>query len=201
MSIDDDAIGFLSTRCDGDARVALNALETASTLAVNRGSTNITIDHVKDSMQCKHLAYDKDGEEHYNLISALHKSMRGNDANAAIYWTPLRLARPWPATRCECDVNLAQCVAYLAMAPKSVAVYKALGEARRTVRESGGGNAGVPLHLRNAPTRLMKELGYGEGYVYTPEDPEGSKLQSYLPPELQGRRFLQWSPVKEKGTD
>lgn len=230
ISVDEEAIAFLSVHCDGDARVALNALEVAGTLATNRHTNTITVADAKEAMQCKHLVYDKDGEEHYNLISALHKSMRGNDADAAIYWLarmlqggeqPLYIARRLvrfasedvgladpaalgQALACyqachflgmpECDVTLAQCVAYLALAPKSVAVYKALGEARRVVKESGGGNAGVPLHLRNAPTRLMKEFGYGEGYVYTPDHPEESKSQTYLPEALLGHKFLDWPP-------
>ncbi|XP_038980815.1 ATPase WRNIP1 isoform X2 [Phoenix dactylifera] len=240
ISVDQEALEFLSLHCDGDARVALNALEIAATLAVDRRSTQddngnmtVTVDHAKEAMQCKHLAYDRAGDEHYNLISALHKSMRGSDPDAAIYWLarmleggeqPLYIARRLVrfasedvgladpaalghAVACyqachfigmpECDVCLAQCVAYLARAPKSVAVYRALNEARRVVRESGGGNEGVPLHLRNAPTKLMKEMGYGEGYMYPPDHPDCSS-QTYLPPSLQGCRFLDWPPIDEK---
>ncbi|XP_010914290.1 uncharacterized protein [Elaeis guineensis] len=240
VSVDQEALEFLSLHCDGDARVALNALEIAATLAVDRqsslddnGNITVTVDHAKEAMQCKHLAYDRAGEEHYNLISALHKSMRGSDPDAAIYWLarmleggeqPLYIARRLVrfasedvgladpaalghAVACyqachfigmpECDVCLAQCVAYLARAPKSVAVYRALNEARRVVKESGGGNDGVPLHLRNAPTKLMKEMGYGEGYMYPPDHP-GCSLQTYLPPSLQGCKFLDWPPIDEK---
>ncbi|KAI4338972.1 hypothetical protein MLD38_023969 [Melastoma candidum] len=93
----------------------------------------------------------------------------------------------------ECDVVLAQCVAYLALAPKSIAVYKALGTAKKAVQESFGQNEGVPLHLRNAPTKLMKEMGYGKGYIYTPDDP--SAEQSFLPPSLRGHKFLDW-PIR-----
>lgn len=251
----EDAVEFLSTNCDGDARVALNALEISAITAATRVSKQqlklkggsessdgnlladvengigptaaiVTLDDVKEALQCKHLAYDKAGDEHYNLISALHKSMRGSDANAAIYWLarmleggeqPLYIARRLirfasedvgladplalnQAVSCyqachfigmpECNVILAQCVAYLALAPKSIAVYRAMGAAQKAVRESVGQNEGVPLHLRNAPTKLMKEIGYGKGYIYTPDDPQAA--QSYLPPSLQGYKFLDW---------
>ncbi|KAI3956313.1 hypothetical protein MKX01_004937 [Papaver californicum] len=92
----------------------------------------------------------------------------------------------------ECNVILAQCVAYLALAPKSVAVYQAVGAAQKLVKESAGQNEGVPLHLRNAPTKLMKEIGYGKGYIYPPNDPSSSLLQTYLPSSLQGYTFLNW---------
>lgn len=256
IEVNDDAVEYLSQHCDGDARVALNALEISAITAaarllhsrtsqqcvdesgenvgVDEGNGNgvgsilaiVTIDDAKEAMQSKHLAYDKAGEQHYNLISALHKSMRGSDANAAIYWLarmleggeePLYIARrlirfasedvgladPSALTQAvacyqachfigmpECGVNLAQCVAYLALAPKSIAVYRALGAAQKVVRESVGQNEGVPLHLRNAPTKLMGELGYGKGYIYTPDNP--SLQQSFLPPSLEGYKFLDW---------
>ncbi|KAJ0974674.1 hypothetical protein J5N97_016639 [Dioscorea zingiberensis] len=236
VSIDSDAISFLSLHCDGDARVALNVLEIAATMAATRqsgGSIKMSLENIKEALQCKHLAYDREGEEHYNLISALHKSMRGNDPDAAIYWLarmleggeqPLYIARRLVrfasedvgladpaalghAVACyqachflgmpECDTNLAQCVAYLALAPKSVAVYRALGEAKRVIKESIGGNEPVPLHLRNAPTKLMREFGYGKDYLYPPDHP-GCTSQTYLPPSLQGRKFLDWPPQDEK---
>lgn len=248
IEVSDDAIDFLSSHCDGDARVALNALEISAVTAAARvpikqsvckveekehgenlvenngvGSsqvTTVTLDDAKEALQSKHLAYDKAGEEHYNLISALHKSMRGSDADASIYWLarmleggeePLYIARRLirfasedvgladpialvQAVACcqachflgmpECNVNLAQCVAYLALAPKSVSVYRAILAAQEVVRESVGQNEGVPLHLRNAPTKLMKELGYGKGYIYPPDNPSSS-TQNYLPPSLQ----------------
>ncbi|XP_030456111.2 uncharacterized protein LOC115677157 [Syzygium oleosum] len=253
-----DAVEFLSANCDGDARVALNALEISAITAAMRVSTQrsklkgvkessdgnlledvengigplaaiVTLDDVKEALQCKHLAYDKAGDEHYNLISALHKSMRGSDADAAIYWLarmleggeqPLYIARRLirfasedvgladplalnQAVSCyqachfigmpECNVILAQCAAYLALAPKSISVYRAIGAAQKVVRESVGQNEGVPLHLRNAPTKLMKEIGYGKGYIYTPDNPQAA--QSYLPPSLQGYKFLDWPSV------
>ncbi|KAJ6333750.1 hypothetical protein OIU77_009600 [Salix suchowensis] len=233
VDVSEDAVEFLSTNCDGDARVALNALEiSAATAAARVGGdgdlrlASVSLDDAKEALQSKHLAYDRAGEEHYNLISALHKSMRGSDANASIYWLvrmmeggeqPLYIARRLvrfasedvgladplalnQAVSCyqachflgmpECNVILAQCVAYLALAPKSISVYRAMGAAQKAVRESVGQNEGVPLHLRNAPTKLMKEVGYGKDYIYTPDNPTAD--QSFLPPSLQGYKFLDW---------
>ncbi|KAG6715535.1 hypothetical protein I3843_05G236500 [Carya illinoinensis] len=249
LDVKEEAIEFISVKCDGDGRVALNALEISAITAsarvpaieskANGGdlvqneedgigivAAIVTLDDAKEALQCKHLAYDKAGEEHYNLISALHKSMRGNDADAAIYWLarmleageqPLYIARRLirfasedvgladpsalnQAVACyqaahflgmpECNVILAQCVAYLALAPKSVSVYRAVEAAQKLVKESAGQNEGVPFHLRNAPTELMKELGYGKDYIYPPDNP--GSLQSYLPPSLQGCKFLDW---------
>ncbi|XP_057792730.1 uncharacterized protein LOC131009429 [Salvia miltiorrhiza] len=232
VEVSDSAVEFLSQHCDGDARVALNALEAAATTAAARTAAetrlHVAVNDVKEALQCKHLAYDRAGEEHYNLISALHKSMRGSDADAAIYWlarmleggeAPLYVARRLirfasedvgladphalpQAVAChqachfigmpECGVVLAHCVAYLALAPKSVAVYRAFGAAQKAVRENVGQNESVPMHLRNAPTKLMKDLGYGEGYIYPPDDPDAAASQSYLPPSLQGYKFLNW---------
>lgn len=257
IELTDEVVEFLGSNCDGDARVALNALENAAVMAAARvgdrgGSVKnestgsfvpmimITLDDAKEALQCKHLAYDRAGDEHYNIISALHKSMRGSDANAAIYWLarmleggeePLYIARrlvrfasedvgladPCAITQAvacyqachflgmpECDVNLSQCVAYLAMAPKSVAVYRALGAARKVIKESVGQNEGVPLHLRNAPTKLMKDLGYGKDYIYPPDNPLST--QTYLPPSLHGYKFLHWPDTADavdskRGTD
>lgn len=239
VDVSEDAVEFLSTNCDGDARVALNALEiSAATAAARVGSegdlrlASVALDDAKEALQSKHLAYDRAGEEHYNLISALHKSMRGSDADASIYWLvrmleggeqPLYIARRLvrfasedvgladplalnQAVACyqachflgmpECNVILAQCVAYLALAPKSISVYRAMGTAQKVVRESVGQNEGVPLHLRNAPTKLMKELGYGKDYIYTPDNPTAN--QSFLPPSLQGYKFLDW-PASNAG--
>ncbi|XP_023757442.1 uncharacterized protein LOC111905943 [Lactuca sativa] len=241
INVNDEVIEFLSQHCDGDARVALNALEISAITAASRlGSTTsdnsdsaallgVTIEDAKEALQSKHLSYDKNGEQHYNLISALHKSMRGSDANASIYWLarmleggeqPLYIARRLiqfasedvgladtsaltQAVSCyqachfigmpECRVNLAQCVAYLALAPKSIAVYRALEAATKAVKDSIGQNEGVPLHLRNAPTKLMKELGYGKDYIYTPDNP--SLPQSFLPVSLQGSKFLDWPDI------
>ena len=233
VAVDDEAINFLSLHCDGDARAALNSLDLAATVAANRGideeGIKITLMDAAEAMQSKHLAYDRAGEEHYNLISALHKSMRGGDADAAVYWLarmleggekPLYIARRLvrfagedvgladpsavvQAVACyqacnfigmpECEVNLAQCVCYLALAPKSVAVYRAIEKAKKMVRESAGGNERVPLHLRNAPTKMMKDLGYGKDYLYPPEHSDSSS-QTYLPPSLLGHKLLEWPP-------
>lgn len=246
LDVKEEAIEFISMNCDGDGRVALNALEVSAITAAARVPANeskghggdlvqnekdgfaaiVTLDDAKEALQCKHLAYDKAGEEHYNLISALHKSMRGNDADAAIYWLarmleagekPLYIARRLirfasedvgladpsalnQAVACyqathflgmpECNVILAQCVAYLALAPKSVSVYRAIEAAQNLVKESAGQNEGVPFHLRNAPTKLMKKLGYGKDYIYPPDCPNST--QSYLPPSLQGCKLLDW---------
>ncbi|KAL3510156.1 hypothetical protein ACH5RR_029557 [Cinchona calisaya] len=240
IEIEDEAIEFLSAHCDGDARVALNKLEISATIAAEAlfrrgvgvgGSDSdvllISLGHAKEALQCKHIAYDRDGEEHYNLISALHKSMRGSDADASIYWLarmleggeqPLYIARrlirfasedvgladPSALTQAvasfqachfigmpECNVNLAQCVAYLALAPKSISVYRAIQDAQKVVRDSVGQNEGVPLHLRNAPTKLMKDIGYGKGYIYPPDNPNALS-QTYMPPSLLGYKFLHW---------
>ncbi|KAJ0735388.1 putative DNA polymerase III, clamp loader complex, gamma/delta/delta subunit, MgsA AAA+ ATPase [Helianthus annuus] len=218
VQVGGEVVEYLSRNCDGDARVALNALEVAAISAAARvndddGALDVSLDDAKEALQSKHVLYDKDGEQHYNLISALHKSMRGSDADASIYWLarmleggeqPLYIARrliqfssedvgladPSALTQAvscyqachflgmpECSINLAQCVVYLALAPKSVAVYRALEAARKVVRDSVGQNEGVPLHLRNAPTKLMKELGYAKGYIYPPDNPSSS--QSY----------------------
>ncbi|KAJ0235420.1 AAA-type ATPase family protein [Hirschfeldia incana] len=235
VEVNDSVIEFLANNCDGDARVALNALEISATMATARrgddavvGAAVVSLDDAKEALQSKHLAYDKAGEQHYNLISALHKSMRGGDANAAIYWLarmleggeePLYIARrlirfasedvgladPSALTQAvacyqashflgmpECNVVLAQCTAYLALAPKSIAVYRAMGTARKVVKDSVGQNEGVPLHLRNAPTKLMKELGYGKEYIYPPDDPSSAAAQTYLPPSLLHYKFLEW---------
>lgn len=244
IEVEEEAMEFLSAQCDGDARVALNALEISATTAAARygrsnsdvqanggdktAHCNLSLSDVKEALQCKHLLYDRAGEEHYNLISALHKSMRGSDADASIYWLarmleggeePLYIARRLIRFACEdvgladpsalpqavacyqachflgmpeCNVILAQCAAYLALAPKSVSVYKAIGAAQKVVRESVGQNDGVPLHLRNAPTKLMKDLGYGKDYLYPPDNPDSSSSQTYLPPDLKGYKFLDW---------
>jgi len=180
---------------------------------------------IEQSLQRTHLLYDRAGEEHYNIISALHKSMRGSDANAALYWLgrmleagedPLYIARRLirfasedigladtnallHATAAfhachqigmpECNVILAQCVAYLARAPKSNALYVAYNEVRRDIRELP--NEPVPLHLRNAPTNLMKNLGYGKDYKYTPNfKTKEEATQDYLPERLRNKRYL-----------
>lgn len=211
------AIKLLSNLANGDARMALNTLEATANV-----SKNITEGIIREYLQKSHLLYDKTGEEHYNIISALHKSMRGGDANAALYWLarmleggedPMYVARRLVrfasediglanntalllANACfdachkigmpECEVHLAQCVMYLSQSKKSVAAYLAYGKAKSDVVKYG--NLPVPLHIRNAPTKLMKNLGYGKGYKYTPI--EDSSEQEYLPDELKNRKYL-----------
>lgn len=174
-------------------------------------------------MQRKAVLYDKSGEEHYNIISALHKSLRGSDAQAALYWLgrmieggedPLYIARrlvrfaaedvgladpqalPLAMAAKEAvefvglpegDLFLAEAVAYLAAAPKSNSLYAAMNEVRRDIREKEA--PPPPLHIRNAPTRLMKELGYGKGYQYDHDEPGHVSAQSYLPEALEGRTY------------
>ena len=215
--VNEESAGLIAKFANGDARKALNILESAI-----EAGTKITPALIKDIINKPNLLYDKNGEEHYNLISALHKSMRGGQADAALYYLarmieagedPLYIARRLirfasedvglannsalmlaTATyeAChktglpECGVNLAHCVAYLSKSPKSIAVYMAFNRAFKEVQESG--NLPVPLHLRNAPTKLMKDLGYAKDYKYTPlEDDSG---QEYLPDKLKGKKFL-----------
>lgn len=262
IKIDDEAIRFLSEMSNGDARIALNALEFAvksspsKNLPLMRGRMGgghskhglslkssktspdpssrggehgeggeyiiINKDKIKEALQKTHL-YDRQGEEHYNIISALHKSVRGGNADAALYWLgrmlesgedPLYIARRLirmavediglanptaliEAVACyqgchflgmpECDVILAQCVVYLAKSKKSVEVYQAYGQVKQDVKETM--DEPVPLHLRNAPMKLMKEIGYGKDYKYSP-DYDWKENQEYFPEKLKGRKYL-----------
>ncbi|HQB18585.1 MAG TPA: replication-associated recombination protein A [Candidatus Pacearchaeota archaeon] len=212
------SIDFLISISNGDARVALNILEYASTQ-----SKEIDIDIIKEAAQKTSLVYDKNGEEHYNIISALHKSMRGSDANAALYWLarlveggedPLYIARRiirfaaediglansraldlavnvynachyigYP----ECDVVLAEAVVYMAKSKKSNELYVAYNKAKEDIEKTG--NLGVPLHLRNATTKLMDEIGYGKGYKYSP-DYKYKENQEYMPEKLKDRKYF-----------
>ena len=217
------AIKHLAIMASGDARVALNTLELAVKASLKDNQSVITDELIKQSLQRTHLVYDKGGEEHFNLISALHKSMRGSNPDAAFYWLgrmleagedPLYIARrlirfasedigladPQALVQAtagfqaahnigmpECNVILAQTVVYLANAPKSNSLYKAYQAVQQDVKATI--NEGVPLHLRNAPTDLMKEVGYGQGYKYNPDYDEPVE-QDYLPPSLKGRKYL-----------
>ncbi|MGH7483154.1 MAG: recombination factor protein RarA, partial [Longimicrobiales bacterium] len=208
---------------DGDARRALNALETASTLAGEGGVVDVGL--AREALQRRFARYDKAGEEHYNLISALHKAVRGSDPDGALYWLArmldggedalyiarrlVRMAvedigladpealRTTLAARDayhflgspEGDLALAQATVYLATAPKSNRIYRAYGQAQGAARETPA--APVPLHIRNAPTALMKELGYGDGYRYAFESDQHYVPQEYLPDELRGTRFYE----------
>jgi putative ATPase len=227
----DEALSGIAQYANGDARVALNTLELAANLAGSKQATGealIDAALVADLLQNRMLLYDRAGEEHYNLISALHKSMRNSDPDAAIYWLarmleagedPLYVARRLVRFASE-DVGnadpqalsiavaakdavhfigmpegntaLAQATIYLATAPKSNAVYRAYLEAA----DSAGRETAepVPLHLRNAPTRLMKELNYGKDYQYAHDNPDAVTDMSCLPPSQQGRRY--YRPVE-----
>lgn len=217
------AVEHIAVMANGDARVALNTLELAVQSNVKANLAVLTQDIITQSLQRTHLVYDKAGEEHYNLISALHKSLRGSDVNAALYWLgrmleagedPLYIARRLvrfssedigladpnalvQATAAfqgshqlgmpECNVILAQAVAYLARAPKSNALYVAYGKVKEDVEKTI--NEGVPLHLRNSSTKLMKDIGYGKNYKYNP-DIKGPVDQDYLPNSLKGKNYL-----------
>jgi len=225
IGADDEALRLIAKLSAGDARAALNTLELAAQMAGREpeGSRRLTLNMAQEAGQRRALLYDKAGEEHFNLISALHKSLRGSDPDASLYWLarmlasgedPLYLARRLVRFASE-DVGnadpqalqvalaakdafhflgspegelaLAQAAAYLATAPKSNAVYMAFGEARRDVENAP--LEGVPLHLRNAPTPLMKEMGYGAAYQYPHDLPEAFAEQDYLPEGLKGRIY------------
>jgi len=224
IEIADDALDFMAATSAGDARQALNSLQLVVETA-RREDNPIDVTKVKSILQRRSLMYDKSGEEHYNIISALHKSLRNGDADAAVYWLvrmleggedPLYIARRLVRAASEdignadpnalvfaiavqqtvhflgmpeAGVALAQLVAYLTAAPKSNAAYVGYGEAVREVRQ--GDNPPVPLHLRNAPTRLMKDLGYGRGYDYAHDHEEQTAAMECLPESLAGRRFYE----------
>jgi len=227
MKLEEGVLDFMANYGDGDARRALNVLEMAVMVAPpdKDGVRVITLDLVQDVVGKKALLYDKAGEEHYNLISALHKSVRGSDPDAAIYWLtrmleagedPLYIARrlvrmavedigaadPMAlsvATAAkdayhflgspEGELALVEAAVYLATAPKSNALYKAFNRAREDVRRTG--SLPVPLHIRNAPTKLMKDLGYGRDYRYDHDFEDSFSGQEHLPEELRGRRYYE----------
>jgi len=225
IEVDQEALASLAQLASGDARKALNLLELAVADAGEAGVRGVDAAAVQRVAQRKVLLYDKAGEEHFNLISALHKSLRESDADAALYWLarmlaagedPLYLARRmlrfasedvgladpqalpqalagWEAFHRlgspEGELALAQVAVYLALAPKSVAVYEGYKSARTTVEERPADP--VPMAIRNAPTRLMKGLGYGAGYVYAPHTEEGVGGLDCLPESLQGTRLYE----------
>ncbi len=222
--VEPEAMALLSRLADGDARAALNSLEVAVMLAKPvDGARHVTAALVQDTLQRKALLYDKSGEEHYNLISALHKSLRDSDPDASLYWLarmlaagedPLYIARRLVRFASE-DVGnadpqalsvtlaakeayhflgspegelaLAQAALYLACAPKSNAITAAFAEAQRDVEERPA--EPVPLHIRNAPTPLMSELGYGKDYQYAHDHPDALVPQEHLPEALRGRTY------------
>ncbi|HSS45681.1 MAG TPA: replication-associated recombination protein A, partial [Thermoanaerobaculia bacterium] len=220
---DDDALSFIAQTSGGDARRALNLLEAAAADAEAGRNKRIDTSRLRELLQRKVLLYDKAGEEHYNLISALHKSMRESDPDATIYWLvrmleageePLYLARRIVRFASE-DIGLAdpralrvaldakeafellglpdgslalgQAAVYCALAPKSNALYVAETEAKTDVAEKPA--EPVPPVIRNAVTRLMKDVGYGRGYRYAPAEPEGVGGIECLPEALHGRRY------------
>ena len=229
LAMDEEAISHLSKLADGDARTALNSLETAAFLLASRdkpsekASGRITVKDIMRAIARKPLLYDKSGEEHYNLISAFHKSLRGNDPDAAVYWLarmlsagedPFYIARRMvrfasedignadpPALELalsameafrflghpEGELALVQAAVYLATAPKSNSIYAAYGAVKTVINEYGA--LPVPMHIRNAPTSLMKEIGYGKGYRYSHDYPDAYVPQDYLPEQLKGKSF------------
>ena len=261
VEIDADALEMLATESDGDARRALTVLEAAVQLATEAPAADSSVpsvpsavrlskDTVREALQWRAARYDKTGEEHYNLISAYHKALRGSDPQGSLYWLarmidggedPMYIARRMVrfATedigladpraleitiaardayhflgQPEGELALAEAAVYLATAPKSNRVYAAWGAAREAARRTPA--AAVPKHIRNAPTGLMKDLGYGEGYQYAHNVPEGYLPQEYLPDEVRGavyyeptafgfekdvaKRLAWWAELREKMT-
>jgi putative ATPase len=223
--VDDEALAFVAASCDGDARIALNVLELAVTAARPDGSGTRRVDlaAMREALARKALLYDRAGEEHYNIISALHKSIRNSDADAGLYWLarmleagedPLYVARRLVRFASE-DVGLAdpqalvvamaaqqavhfigmpegalalaELVIYLSAAPKSNAVYLAYAAASQEALASRA--EPVPLWIRNAPTSLMKDVGYGKGYRYAHDEEDAVAGMDCLPDRLAGRRF------------
>ncbi len=226
LSLAEEAGAHLVAAAQGDARALLNALETAAGLVGPGGL--IDLEAAQEAIGRRALMYDRAGEEHYNLISAFHKSLRGSDPDAALYWLarmlmagadPFYLGRRMVRAASE-DVGnadpralqialaaveayrflgspegelaLAQAAVYLACAPKSNAVYVAMKQVQQAVEATG--SPPTPLHLRNAPTRLMKDLGYAKDYLYPHDFPAAVVAQTYLPQGLIGRRF--YHPVE-----
>lgn len=217
IKVDENTLALIAHLANGDARMGLNTLEICA-----KHSKTVTAELVKQAVQKMHLMYDRAGEEHYNIISALHKSLRGGNPHAGLYWLarmleagedPIYIARRLLRFASEdvgvadnfavvlansvfeacqkigmpeCNVHLAQLVIYLASTKKSVTAYLAYGKAKEDVQKFG--NLGVPLHIRNAPTKLMQDLNYGKGYKYTPL--EDSSDQEYFPDELKGRKYF-----------
>jgi len=227
ITAEDDALELIASYSSGDCRSAYNALEVAVQLVQDDRTIAKTI--AAEALQKRVLRYDKQGEEHFNLISALHKSVRNSDPDAALYWLgrmlaggedPLYLARrivrmavediglaaPEALNLClsardtydflgspEGDLALAEAVVYLALAPKSNAVYTAWGAVKDDIEHTR--QEPVPLHLRNAPTKLMKELDYGKGYRYAHDEENKVADMDCLPDSLQGRRY--YNPTQE----
>jgi putative ATPase len=228
-SIDEQAMDALLEVARGDARVALNGLEAAAALA---GEATIALDHVERAMQERHLLYDRAGDQHYDIVSALIKSVRGSDPDAAVYWMARMLeagedlmfvARRLVILAAE-DIGLAdpqalgvavaaqqaahfvgmpeavlpltEAALYLALAPKSNSALTSYGAARDLIQETG--NEPVPMHLRNAPTGLMKSMGYGKGYQYAHDYEGGVADQAHMPEKLKRRKIYTPNPRDRK---
>jgi putative ATPase len=255
FEFDPQALTHLVRLADGDGRTALNNIEAVAAFLSRRDEAEenlalpVTLRDVEKALQKKALLYDKAGEEHYNLISALHKSLRGSDPDAALYWLsrmlmagedPLYIARrmvrfasedvgnadPRALTVCmdameafrflgppEGELALAQAALYLATAPKSNSIYAAYGKVRDIIERTG--TLPTPLHIRNAPTGLMRSLGYGKGYKYAHDYAAGVVDQPCLPDDISGEKFYEpvdrgyektirerlvwWESMKKKG--
>jgi putative ATPase len=225
-----EARDYIIRIADGDARVALNSLEVVGSLVISKQTSDnltpalkISLKDLEAALQEKALIYDKAGEEHYNIISALHKSLRGSDPDAALYWLARMLASgedPFYIARRmvrfasedignadpnalsvtmsameafkflghpEGELALAQAAVYLATAPKSNSIYSAFGKANAAIKKTGA--LPVPFHIRNAPTKLMKDLGYGKNYKYAHNYEDAIVPQEYLPDKLKGQHF------------
>ena len=228
-SMSPDALGGLLENARGDARVALNGLEAAAALA---GKDEVDLGHVERALQERHLLYDRAGDQHYDIVSALIKSIRGSDPDAAVYWLArmleagedvLFVARRLVISAAE-DVGLAdpqalqvaiaaqqaahfvgmpeavlpltEAALYLALAPKSNSALTSYGAARELIEQTG--NEAVPLHLRNAPTGLMKSMGYGKGYKYAHDFEGGVADQVHMPEKLAGRKVYKPGPRDRK---
>lgn len=221
--VDDELIEYLARFSDGDARTSLNLLELAMDLSKR---PSMTKEELKRSLT-KTLVYDRAGDQHYDTISAFHKSIRGSDPDAALYYLarmlqsgedPLYIARRLVVVASEdigladnsmlplaiathsavekiglpeARINLAHATVAMALSKKSTRVYRALNNTFAALAEPGVAGLPVPIHLRNAPTRLMKELGYGKEYKYNPNYLDGQVVQDYLPEKLLGRKFLE----------
>ncbi|MBI4041807.1 MAG: replication-associated recombination protein A [Deltaproteobacteria bacterium] len=232
LHISKEAQEALLELANGDARSALNALEISAFICAQEKKAEITSSIIEQAFQKKMLYYDKTAEEHYNLISAFIKSMRGSDPNAALYWMmrmlesgedPLFIARRMvifssedignadPQALClaiatmqavnfvgmpEAKIPLAQACTYLATAPKSNTSYKAMLLAQTDAKQYG--NLEVPLHLRNAPTQLMKDLNYGKGYQYAHDQPQSTVTHTHFPQPLIGKKYYSPTPKHEK---
>ncbi|MFH1699396.1 MAG: replication-associated recombination protein A [Candidatus Zixiibacteriota bacterium] len=221
LSIEQKGLDYLAEQSDGDARWALSILEAAAGDIEDKNE--ITYVLLKKIIGQRNIIYDKSAEEHFNIISALHKSIRGGDIDASLYWLarmlkggeqPLYILRrlvrfasedvgladPFALTLCmsatesyrflgspEGELAIAQAVIYLASAPKSVSAYKAFGAVMDEVEKSE--NLPVPMHIRNAPTRLMKDVGYGKGYIYPPDSDTPFVDQTFLPDNIADKKF------------